>query len=169
MTGLNRYFKLLVLLVWFVASYSCKKKEVEKRYVYGVDPVTIKQPGTDKPSVKTTTEFISITYSDLFGTAISNSTLVKLSNCYSSFGDKKLVEDLIIKNFLTNGSVIIPTSAAMRGDVGKFVTDCYKKFYTRYPSEYEKWFLTDLINKDAAMMPEQVYYSFLTSNEYRYY
>lgn len=160
--------KILFFLL-FPFLFSCTKKEIEKRYVYGVDSVTIREPGTDKPSVKTTTEFISIAFTDLFGTPISNSTLIKLSNAYSSFGDKKLVEDMIIRNFLNTSTVSIPSETTMRGDVGKFVTDCYKKFYNRYPTEYEKWFMSDLVNKDTSIKPEQIYYSFLTSNEYRYY
>ncbi len=158
-------FSLLLILP---AVTSCRK---EKSYVYGVKDVTVSQEGSLKPNVKTTTEFISIAYADIFGTSISNADLVKLSTAYSSFGDRKLIEDMVIRNFLnrTTPPPQVPAKASMTADVGKFVSDTYKKFYNRSPNEYEKWFVTNLIKSDTSVTPELVYYSFLTSNEYRYY
>lgn len=159
----------IFLCVFGIMLNSCTKHEIEKRYVFGVDKVTIRQPGTEKPNTKTTTEFISICYSDLFGSSISNSTLVKLSNAYVAFGDKKLVEDIIIRNFLNSTAVIMPTTTEMRNDPEGFVENCYKKFFTRYPSEFEKHNMAQMIETDSEMTPDQVFYAFLTSNEYRYY
>ena len=141
----------------------------EKELVYEVNKVNITSPGANKKNVKTTTEFISIAYSDLFGTPISNSTLVKLSTAYYAFGDKKLIENMVIKSFIKNPKVSIPTSSQMSSDLPKFVTDCYKKFYNRIPNEYEKWFEVNLIKSDSTLTPELIYFAFLTSTEYRYY
>ena len=118
---------------------------------------------------KTTIEFISIAYSDLFGNTISQNTLTELSIAYLAFGDKKLVEDLIIRNFLNTPGVVIPTKTEMNADVSLFVSTAFKKFYNREPNEFELWQLVELITKDSAMTPELVYYAFMTSNEYRYY
>ncbi len=165
-----RHFSIFIFALLLSIGFSaCKKKEITNKYVFGIDKVTIRPANTDKPNVKSTTEFISITYSDLFGSAISNSILIRLSTAYVAFGDKKLVENIIISNFLNSSAVVIPNVSIMRADPEKFAEDCYKKFYTRYPTEYEKWYLGDMITNDAAITPEDVYYAFLTSNEYRYY
>lgn len=160
-------FITLITISTFVFS-SCKK-ETEKTYIYTVNDVSVSQSGVSKPNVKSTIEFISIAYSDLFGNTISQSTLTNLSIAYSAFGDKKLVEDLIIRNFLNTQGVSIPTSTLMKADISKFVKESYSKFYNREPNEFELWQLTELIKNDADATPELVYYAFMTSNEYRYY
>lgn len=145
---------------------SCKK---EKEIVYGVNDVSVTQPGVNKPNVKSTFEFISIAYSDLFGTTISAGDLTDLSLAYLAFGDKKFIEDLIIRNFLKKTGVIIPTPTQMTADVPGFVKATYRKFYNRDPNEFEKWQVVNYINSTSTITPELVYYSFMTSDEYRYY
>ena len=149
-----------------VAFVSCKK---EHSYLYNVNDVTVQQPGGDKTNVKSTTEFISITYSDLFNTTIPNDTLVALINSYLAFGDKKLIEDRIIRHFLNSPAVQIPTSQQMRTDVPQFVSGAYRKFFNRDPNEFEKYFISKIIQDDTTIAPVVVYYSLMTSNEYRYY
>lgn len=161
--NLLSFLFVLVALTFFV---SCKK---EKKYVYDVNGVNVAAEASAKQTTKTTTEFISIAYSDLYGNTISNDELTKLSLAYSAFGDKKLIENLIIKNFLNNGSVIIPTKAAMLADLDKFILKTYSKFYNRTPNEFEAWMLKNAIIGDATITPELVYYSMMTSDEYRYY
>lgn len=160
---INRSF---LLLFAFLAFASCKK---EKIYVYDVNDVTIRQPDADKPNVKSTTEFISIAYSDLFGTQITQGKLVNLQLAYAAFGDLKLIEEMIIKNFLNESGVDIPSNSEMRGDVEKFVDDSYIKFYNRRPNEFEKWHVVSAINDDTQLTPELLWFSMMTSNEYRYY
>ena len=63
----------------------------------------------------------------------------------------------------------MPTVAEMKADIPAFVTDLYNRFYVREPSEYELWYLQDLIMRDEAMTPEILYYAFLTSDEYRFF
>lgn len=157
---------LLRIFAFAVVISSCTK---EKTYLYDVNDVTVRQPGSEKPNVKSTNEFVSIAYSDLFGKTISQNELLDLTLAYNSFGDKKLIEDMIIKNFLNNTTVIIPSPAEMRNDVPKFVTDTYKKFLNRLPDEYEKWYISNLVSSDTSVKPVHVYYSVMTSNEYRNY
>lgn len=145
---------------------SCKK---EKTFVYDVNTVDIEQNVSDKSNVKSTYEFISIAYSDLMGKSISQADLVKLNTVYTSFGDNKLIEDMIIRNFLKLPGVAIPTETEMRNDVSKFVTDAYKKFLNRNPDEFEKYYMKNIIQADTSITPELLYYSMMTSNEYRYY
>lgn len=158
--------KYFSLILFAAVLFSCKK---DVSYIYDVNDVTVSQTGISKPNVKSTLEFISIAYSDLFGTTIGAGELTDLSLCYLAFGDKKFIEDLIIRNFLNKTGVIIPTQAAMTADVPAFVQATYRKFYNRDPNEFEKWQVVNYINGTATITPELVYYSFMTSDEYRYY
>lgn len=146
---------------------SCKKDE--QQVVYHVNPEKVYQNAAEKRSLKSESEFISIAYSDLFGNAISYNELQKIQDPYLSFGDKSLIVDLIIRNFLSKPNVDIPTDAAMRSNVASFVTDAYLKIYNRKPNEFEQWKMEQLINTDNAITAELIYYALLTSNEYRYY
>lgn len=157
---------LLFLLIIISVLSACKK---EKSLVYGVDDVEVRKDGNDKQTVKTTNEFISIAYSDIFGTTIPQSKLAKLTTAYLAFGDKKLIEDMIIKNFLNQSGATIPTIANMNENVPAFVKASFRKFFNRDPNELEEWQMTAIIKGDATITPELVYYTFLTSNEYRYY
>lgn len=153
-------------LFLFVILSGCKKEEI---YTYGVNDVLVDQPGAVKPHVKTDLEVISIAYSDLFGTSIPNTELDVLSQSYQAYGDKRMVIDMIILNYLNTPGVQVPSDAAMRGDIEGFVSNCYRKFYVRQPTAFEGWFVSDLIRKDASITPDLVYYAFMTSSEYRFY
>ena len=161
---MTRIFGFVLILSFTV--FSCTK---EKSYLYEVEPITVEQDGSNKNNLKSDFEFISIAYSDLFGTTISRDDLVDLSLAYSSFGDRKLIEDMIIRNFLNDPSVNIPTSIQMRNDINLFINDTYKKLFNRAPNEFEAWYVVNLIENDTDITSEIVYYSFMTSNEYRYY
>ena len=102
-------FRNFLLVFAIIGITSCKK---DISYIYGVNDSTVNQPGVNKPNVKSTLEFISIAYSDLFGTSIGAGDLTDLSLCYVAFGDKKFTEDLIIRNFLNNQSLNL-TSASI--------------------------------------------------------
>ncbi len=161
--------QLLLRLLFFallISSWQCKK---EKTYVYGVNDVSVKQEGANKPSVKTTTEFISIAYADVFGTTIAGNELTELSLLYSAFGDKKLMENMIIKNFLNAPGLAIPTKAQMNADVETFLKNTYTKFLNRSPNEFELYGTKSLVQADTSITPELIYYGMLTSNEYRHY
>lgn len=144
----------------------CKKETI---YTYEVNAVDVSQPGASKPNVKSDLEVLSIAYSDLFGSTIPADKLEALALSYQSFGDKRLVMEMVILNFLNDPSVNIPTDAAMRGDVEGFVEGCYRKFFVREPSAFERWYVSDQIRKDTGLTPDLVYYAFMTSVEYRFY
>ena len=74
--------KILIAII-ALTTIDCTK---EKKYQYNVNTVTVEQNGGDKNNRKSTTEFISIAYADLFNTNISQTKLVNLSIAYSSFG-----------------------------------------------------------------------------------
>ena len=151
---------LLLCLTLFV--FSCKKKQ---EYIYEVNDETINAAGVQKPNVKSNTEFISIAHTDVMGTTVSAGNLNELKTQYLAFGDKGVVEDLIIRNFMNKSGNTIPTSIG--SDKKAFVTNAYKKVYNRVPNEYEIYYLTDLLNKNSSITAEMFYYSLMTSNEYR--
>lgn len=151
---------LLLCLTLFV--FSCKKKQ---EYVYDVNDETISAAGVQKPNVKSNTEFISIAHTDVMGTTVSAGNLNELKTQYLAFGDKGVVEDLIIRNFMNKSGNTIPTSIG--NDKKAFITNAYKKVYNRVPNEYEIYYLTDLLNKNSSITAEMFYYSLMTSNEYR--
>tara|TARA_B100000446_G_C10412117_1_gene291398 strand:- start:179 stop:661 length:483 start_codon:yes stop_codon:yes gene_type:complete len=157
----------IVLIFSVLILFSCKK---EKNVIYQLNDVTIEQNSANKDHLKSTTEFISIAYSDIFGTVISTNKLADLTTIYKAFGDKKLIEQMVIKNFLNEPTIQIPQiDRSSMSTINNFVTDAYKKLYNRNPDEYELWFVADLITKDDDLTAELVYYSLMTSNEYRYY
>jgi hypothetical protein len=133
--------------------------------VYEVNDETISAAGVQKPNVKSNTEFISIAHTDVMGTTVSAGNLNELKTQYLAFGDKGVVEDLIIRNFMNKSGNTIPTSIG--ADKKAFITNAYKKVYNRVPNEYEIFYLTDLLNKNSSITAEMFYYSLMTSNEYR--
>lgn len=158
--------RIWMLAICVLALGSCKKELI---YTYEVNDVDVAQPGAVKPNVKSDLEVLSIAYSDLFGATIPSDELEALALSYQSFGDKAQVMDMVILNFLNDPNVQIPTDAAMRSDVEAFVDASYRKFFVREPSAFERWFVSDLIRKDAGLTPDLVYYAFMTSVEYRFY
>ena len=162
--------KRIILFVFVCCVVSCSKDvEIKNSYVYNINDVNVTQQGSNKDVPKTTTEFISIAYTDLFNTVISNTKLVEISTAYASFGDKKLIEDRIIRQFLADTNVVIPAASTMRNDIALFITQSYGRFFNRSPSDFEKNYLKNVIQNDTAITPAMLYYSFMTSNEYRYY
>lgn len=160
-----KYFGFALTLAAFTF-IGCQK---EKNIIYEVNDVNVQDPNADKDYVKSLTEFISIAYTDLFGEVISQQQLQTLAVPYAGFGDLKIIEELIIKNFLNEPTVQIPTNSAMRANIDQFLFDTYQKFLNRAPNEFELWHMKNLIEENQDITPELVYYSIMTSNEYRYY
>ena len=161
------YIKKTVLFIILIIGLSnCKK---EKTFLYELSPVSVNADGNTKANVKSTTEFISIAYADLKGSNISSSELQNLSIVYTAFGDKKLIEDRIIRQFLNDANTIIPVAISVNGDTTKFILNTYKKFFNREPDDFEKYYYKELIKANAGINARMIYYSMMTSDEYRYY
>ena len=157
----------LIFIFSILLLFSCKK---EKKITYQLNDVTIENNTANKDHLKSTIEFISIAYSDIFGTVISINKLADLSTIYKAFGDKKLIEQMVIKNFLNEPSIQIPPiDRSSTSTINSFVQNAYTKLYNRTPDEYELWFVSDMITKDNDLTSELVYFSLMTANEYRYY
>tara|TARA_B100001250_G_scaffold176311_1_gene151525 strand:- start:1132 stop:1614 length:483 start_codon:yes stop_codon:yes gene_type:complete len=157
----------LILISSVLFLFSCKK---EKKITYQLNDVVIENNVANKDHLKSTIEFISIAYSDIFGTVISTNKLADLSVIYKAFGDKKLIEKMVIKNFLNEPSIQIPQiDRSSISTINSFVQNVYTKLYNRSPDEYELWFISNMIINDSELTSELIYFSLMTSNEYRYY
>ncbi|MBL0310371.1 MAG: hypothetical protein IPP77_12060 [Bacteroidetes bacterium] len=153
-------------LVLLLAVSGCKK---EQRVIYEVQEQQLYQNAAEKKTQKTTLQFVSILYNHLFGTSITNEELGKMDVIYQAFGDKKILEDMIVKSLLNRSGVQLPTNGEMRTDVGAFIQSAYLRFYNRKPTEFEAWKMKDLIEKNTDITPKMIFYSLMTSEEYRYY
>ena len=157
----------LIFICSILLLFSCKK---EKNVKYQLNDVKIENNSANKDLLKSTTEFISIAYSDIFGTVISINKLADLTKIYKAFGDKKLIEQMVIKNFLNEPSIQIPQiDRSSDSTINTFTQNMYIKLYNRTPDEYELWFISNMIENDTDLTSELIYFSLMTANEYRYY
>jgi len=163
---LGRYHVLIPIFCLSLLVGGCKP---DPDIIYNVNDVEVVRPTGNKGYQKSLTEFISIAFADVFDQNITQNVLLALSTPYAGFGDLKYVEDLIIRNFLNNPNAQLPTEAEMRGNVGAFVTATYQRFFNRNPNEFELWHMQNVIEENSDITPELVYYSIMTSDEYRYY
>ena len=125
-------------------------------------------------------EKAKIIYEDLLRSSPSNTQyFLRTIDCYQqlqqfdvalqSFGDKNIIQEMIVKNLINRGGTQIPSDNAMRGDLPAFVEQTYLRIYNRKPNEFEAWKLKDMIEKNADITAKLVYYSLMTSEEYKYY
>lgn len=156
-------FATLGLLAFTLVA--CRKEIIQ---VFEVQTQQISQTNIQKELFKQDLEFISSAYSDLFGKAIPETELNSAIRCYAGTSDKSLITDRIIRSYLNNPNVNVPTAKQMRNDVDAFTKNTYSRFYHRDPSEMELYKVSKSIKDDLNMTPEIVYFSFLTSNEYKF-
>ena len=165
--SIKNSMKKLVLFAIVAFSLSSCKKETD--FVYEVNDVQVSKEKIGKGIPKTTVEFISIAYSDLVGSTISQNDLSRVTLLYLAFGDKRLIEDLLIKNIVNSPVVNIPTEEIMRNDISAFINSTYLKLFNREPNEVELYTLRKQISENTNITPKLVYYAMMTSDEYRYY
>ena len=166
-----KYFGALLLVLLFLPS--CKKKIVEnvnyENTVFELDTLNLYENNVNKNKQKSSTQFISVLYRDLFSTSLSSANLNDLSILFSAQGDKQMATELLLSSYMNVPSVLIPTEQYMRQDVPAFVEETYIRFLLRRPTAYEKEYMTNLIEEDQGMNPELVYLAFAISNEYQFY
>ncbi len=158
-----------------LAFSACKKEtEVIKQpevdnYIYNINGETLYASNVEKNKQKSSEQYISILYANLFQTAIPQNDLVELAEIRLCIGDKQSADELILNSFVNNGNVVIPTDAEMRADVEKFVKETYLRFFLRIPTAYEVFELKNEIENDPELTPELIYQAFALSNEYKFY
>lgn len=169
----SKRIQIVFLGAALVLMSACKKEITEQvvydNVIYQLNDVVVYQSNVEKVKQKTPTQYISILFSDLFNTQISNNDLSELSTLYLAIGDKGMANELLLTHWLVTPGVVVPTDQTMRADVDQFVIDTYVRFFQRLPTEYEKHYLVDEIEDDTLLTPEAVYIAFALSNEYQFY
>ncbi len=157
----------LLIFVFCGLLFAGCEKEVD--YLYEVNPVVVQTPGSIKTNAKSTVEFLTIAWADLFGTQIPQQELSKLNTVYVAFGDKKMIEDRILLNFLSKSGVQIPAQTNVAGDTTLYINNTYKKLFNRDANAFEKYYLKEQIRLNTSMTSKVIWYALMTSDEYRYY
>lgn len=158
---------LLLSVVIGLFFFSCKNKEVT--HVFEVNNETVYLSNIEKTKQKTAEQFISILYTNLYNTPIPADELLLLAEFRRANGDKQLVDELILNNYVNSGAIDIPTDAGMRQNVDQFIIDTYVRFFLREPNAYEKRELKKQIEEDEGLSPALIFQAFALSNEYKYY
>lgn len=159
-------FNAFVAIMVMSILVSCKK---EKATSYGVTDQDVYGTNIDKNKKKSETEYIAILSTNLFQKPLSVNELVKTQHVIQSVGDKALVSEIIISNYMNSPDVILPSNASMRADLDKFINDLYKRFYVRFPTELERAWFKNYLQANPNVTPELIYTSFAASDEYLFY
>jgi hypothetical protein len=146
-----------------------RKWKTEIEYQKIVEHQRIINEKAEKTKQKTSAQYVSILYSNLFQSSIPQSELTDLSELRTAIGDKQIADNLIINDYTHSSNVQIPTDAQMRADIPKFVEETYIRFFLRKPSPYEARFMKESIESDAGLTPALIYSAFAESNEYKFY
>jgi hypothetical protein len=155
-----------VILIAAALLQSCEKDIVGTFDVNEVDVLDNDQLNTRNKSDK---QYTSILYTTLYKQAISVAQLTQTERVIQSFGDKNLIHEIIISNYMNSGGVVLPSDSFMRADPDSFFTETYKRFYVRFPSEIEKSFFRNYIEANPNVTVELVYTAFAASDEYQFY
>ena len=167
------HWLIVLLATGYLLSSCTKEKKIDRELIYNpvyeIDTVNLYGSNVEKTKQKSSTQYLSILYGNLFKKTISGNQLTDLSEFILSVGDKQLANDIITNAAIKAPGLIIPTDAEMRANIDKFITDTYVRFYLRKPTELEKATLKNMISKDSGLKPELIYFSFALSNEYLFY
>ncbi len=168
----------LMAMVLFSA---CKKEiitttntntQINEKYgftVYQLDTVNLYPTNAEKTKQKTSSQYVSILYSDLFQKTIPTNELFDLAEITLACGDKQLINDVVILSYLNRVDVIMPTDAYMNDNLETFIEETYIRFFSRKPNALEAKVLKNMIENDTEITVEMVYNSFMLSNEYLFY
>jgi len=166
---------LLLLFITVLTFTSCKKETevinqpVIDNYIYGINGENLYQSNVEKDKQKTSEQYLSILYANLFQTSVPQNELVELTELRLAIGDKQAADELILNNFVNSGNTTIPSDNEMRADLGQFIENTYLRFFLRMPNAYEVFELKKEIEEDEELTPELIYQAFALSNEYKFY
>lgn len=154
-----------IAVAWLAFS-GCRK---EPEASFELNDVALYPSNAGKDRQKTNEQFVAILHANLFQTALSASDIFEISQCIQSIGDRELVREVIISNFMNKPGVIMPTEEEMLTDLDGFIDDTYIRFFVRMPTEAERTYVRNFIESNPFMTPELVYFSFALSDEYMFY
>ena len=144
---------------------SCKKEEP----IYDVNQIQSTSYNANKNKLKSTAQYISILYANLFQKALSANELVEITRCIESIGDKEVAHEIVLSNFMNKSGVTLPSDSLMRADLDMFLEETYKRFFVRDITEAEREFFLQFFESHPDVSAEMVYSAFSLSNEYQFY
>lgn len=162
----KKYIILILTFLPVLLMQACEKDVIP---TYGVNPVNVQDESLEKYKKKTPKQYIAILYTDLFKQAISVNKLTATERVIESVGDKALVHEVIVSNYMNHPNVTLPADSFMRQEVDSFINLTYRKFYLRQPSQIERTFFREYINNNPNITVELVYVAFAASDEYQFY
>jgi hypothetical protein len=157
--------KIIFFLTLIIFLNSCKKDDP----IYEINQINASSYNANKNKLKTPSQYISILYANLFQKALSPNELVEITRCIESVGDKQIVHEVIISNFMNKEGVSIPSDSLMREDLNLFLEETYKRFYVRDITEAEREYFLNFFASHPNISSEMVYTAFSLSNEYQFY
>lgn len=160
---------LLLVLVSITLIFSSCKEEVKGEDEYVVNPVTSLPPNAGKNKAKTDQQYVAILHANLLQKALSANEIFEISQCIASIGDKEIVREVIISNFMNESGVQMPSDELMRADLRQFIINTFNRFLVRNPTEAEIEYFKNYIEANPNVTSELVYFSFALSNEYLFY
>lgn len=166
----TRIFRFLLPAMMGISLVMCKKESANT--LYEVVETPSYGDNLNKNKSKTNIEFHSILTTNLFQKPASINELSRTDRVLQSCGDKTLINEVIISNYMNSSSVILPDRNRMFDSTEKFVEETYIRFFIRRPTQAEKtWFINFIqSNKSNPLFrPELVYTAFAASDEYMFY
>ena len=157
--------KMLLFFILIIFLNSCKKDDP----IYEINQINASSYNANKNKLKSPSQYISILYANLFQKALAPNELVEITRCIESVGDKELVHEVIISNFMNKDDVTIPSDSLMRADLDLFLEETYKRFFVRDITEAEREFFLNFFASHPNISAEMVYTAFSLSNEYQFY
>jgi hypothetical protein len=162
-------FKLAFFLLLLIGVSACKKKDTN---TYEVVDTNTYGDNLDKDKSKSNIEFHSILSTNLFQKPSSINELSRTDRVMQSCGDKSLINEVIISNYMNSANVKLPSRKMMTDSTERFVEETFIRFFIRRPTEAEKTWFTNFINANKSnpnFRPELVYTAFAASDEYMFY
>ena len=155
----------IIFAIMLITFASCKKEEP----IYDVNQIQSTSYNANKNKLKSTAQYISILYANLFQKALSANELVEITRCIESIGDKEVAHEIVLSNFMNQTGVTLPSDSLMRADLDVFLEETYKRFYVRDITEAEREFFLKFFESHPNVSAEMVYSAFSLSNEYQFY
>jgi hypothetical protein len=159
-------FKGLALALLILSA--CKKNE----NTYEVVNTSSYGDNLNKDKSKSNIEFHSILSTNLFQKPSSINELSRTDRVIQSCGDKTLINEVIISNYMNSSNVRLPSRRMMVDSTDRFIEETYIRFFIRRPTQAERTWFTNFINANKSnpnFRPELVYTAFAASDEYMFY
>ncbi len=159
-------FKGLALALLILSA--CKKND----NTYEVVNTNSYGDNLNKDKSKSNIEFHSILSTNLFQKPSSINELSRTDRVIQSCGDKTLINEVIISNYMNSANVKLPSRQMMVDSTDRFIEDTYIRFFIRRPTQAERTWFKNFINANKSnpnFRPELVYTAFAASDEYMFY